>query len=114
MAGFDRLVREWPDALAVPSLSVAVFRHGVLVYSGCFGLARPETAYQTASVGKHFTAALALLLAARGEGPGLDAPVPPFLPELPAPWSRITLRHLLSHTAGVPDAGYDSLDFARD
>jgi D-alanyl-D-alanine carboxypeptidase len=114
MVELDRLLSEWQNASGAPSLSAAVFRRGALLYAGCFGNSRPETIYQTASVGKHFTAALALLLAAHRDGPQLDASVARHLPELPEAWGGITLRHLLSHTAGIPDTGYDSLDLTCD
>jgi CubicO group peptidase (beta-lactamase class C family) len=110
----DRLIHESHRNSGAPSLSAAVFRHGTLLHLTCCGNAHPETLYQTASLGKHFTAALALLLAARGDGPALDAPVARHLPELPRAWTGITLRHLLSHAAGIPDAGYDALDLSRD
>lgn len=109
----DRLVGEWQQTVGAPSLSVAVFRRGTVLHSGYYGDAGPETRYQTASLGKHFAAALALLSAERGDGLTLDAPVTG-LRELPAGWGGITLRQLLSHTAGVPSSGYDSLDFACD
>jgi CubicO group peptidase (beta-lactamase class C family) len=84
-------------------------REGRLIYAGA-----PDTLYQTASLGKHFTAALAILLARSGSGIALDEPVAPLLPELPPDWAAITLRQLLSHTAGVPSAGYNSVDLERD
>ena len=114
MVALDRLVCEWQHTSGAPSLSVAVFWRGAVLHTGCYGNSRPEAVYQTASLGKHFTAALALLLAAHGDGPTLDAPVARHLPELPKVWGGITLRHLFSHTAGIPAAGYDSLDFACD
>jgi CubicO group peptidase (beta-lactamase class C family) len=114
MGALDRLAEEWRRASDAPALSIAVLRRGALLHAGHYGNARPQTVYQTGSLGKQFTAALALLLAARGDGLGLDAVVAPHLPELPPSWSGITLRHLLSHTSGMPDAGYDSLDLARD
>jgi CubicO group peptidase (beta-lactamase class C family) len=114
MVALDRLVCERQQASGVPSLSVGVFRRGAVLHTGCYGNSRPEAVYQTASLGKHFTAALALLLVAQGAGPTLDAPVAQHLPELPEAWGGITLRHLLSHTAGIPAGGYDSLDLACD
>jgi D-alanyl-D-alanine carboxypeptidase len=114
MLALNGLVHEWHCSYGARSLSVALFRHGVLLYAGYEGNAGPQTVYQTASLGKHFTAVLALLLSMHEHGPGLDMPVAQHLSELPAAWSGITLRHLLSHTAGVPAAGYDSLDLSRD
>jgi CubicO group peptidase (beta-lactamase class C family) len=61
------------------------------------------TPTDAASLAKTFTATLVLLL--HGEGIlDLDAPVQHYLPELPYP--DITLRHLLSHSSGLP-AYYD-------
>lgn len=61
------------------------------------------TPADAASLTKTFTATLVLLL--YGEGIlDLDAPVQHYLPELPYP--EITLRHLLSHSSGLP-AYYD-------
>jgi CubicO group peptidase (beta-lactamase class C family) len=65
-------------------------------------------------MGKHFTAAVALLLRATGDLPGLDETITQFLPEVPANWNGITLRHLLSHTAGIPAVGYESLELSSD
>jgi CubicO group peptidase (beta-lactamase class C family) len=115
MAPFERAVDAWQRATPAPSLSVAVFHRGAVIYSGCYGDAVPATVYQTASLGKHFTAALAILLWHRSPDLcSLDTSITPHLPELPQAWEGITLRQLLSHTAGIPDDGYDSLDYSRD
>jgi|GEM_PF-1346223 len=66
------------------------------------------------SVSKACTAALAMMLATDGDAE-LDAPIVAYLPELSAPtggaggrradagWAaQVTLRHLLSHTSGLP------------
>jgi CubicO group peptidase (beta-lactamase class C family) len=111
---YDEFASEWQRAQDAPAVSVAVLRRGALLHAAAYGAASVETTYQTASVGKHFTAALALLLTGAGELPGLDEAVCGVLPELPASWSRITLRQLLAHTAGVPAEGYDSLELASD
>ena len=114
MPAFDNLAHDWQVAEGAPSVSIAVLRRGKLLYAGGCGTGTPETVYQVASLGKHLVAALALLLAESGEGPALDALIGPYLPELPQAWGGITLRHLLSHTAGIPPAGYESLDLTRD
>jgi CubicO group peptidase (beta-lactamase class C family) len=114
MERLDRLIHERHHVSGAPSLSAGVFRHGATLYTASRGNGRPDALYQTASLGKHFTAALALLLRERGDCPTLDAPVAPSLPEIPISWSGITLRQLLSHTAGIPASGYESLDFTCD
>jgi CubicO group peptidase (beta-lactamase class C family) len=67
----------------------------------------PDTPTDGASLAKTFTAALALAL--RDDGRlDLDAPVQRWLPELPYP--DVTLRHLLSHSSGIPVHDYDFFD----
>ncbi len=111
---YDRLVSHWQQANPAPALSAAVFRSGVLLHAAGYGAAPVEAVYQTASLGKHFTAALSLLLSASGELSGLDAPVLRCFPEFRETWQGITFRQLLSHTAGIPAAGYDGLDLSAD
>lgn len=60
--------------------------------------ARPDTVFDLASVTKLFTAALALRAVEDGQL-GLDEPVALHLPGL---HPRLTLRHLLTHTSGLP------------
>ena len=33
----------------------------------------------------------------------LDDPIHQFLPDLPSEWLGVTVRHLLTHTSGIPD-----------
>src|SRR6516165_4987978 len=106
MSKYDDLAEDWRRVQDAPSVSVAVLRRGTLLHCAGYGSATAATTYQTASVGKHFTAALVLLLSAAGELPGLDEPVAHVLAELPDSWNGITLRRLLSHTAGIPADGY--------
>ncbi len=72
-----------------------------------------DTTFQIGSIGKSFTA-LALLQLAQAGRLDLDAPVSTHLPwlALPSRYGPITLRHLLSHTAGLP-AGTDFTPAAR-
>jgi len=62
------------------------------------------------SVTKAFTATVAMVLVADGDLE-LDAPLSDHLPELGELGARLTLRQLLSHTAGLP-TGPDSEDVA--
>jgi D-alanyl-D-alanine carboxypeptidase len=63
---------------------------------------QPRDAMRIASVAKAFSGAVALSLVARGTL-GLDDSIARWLPSLPAPWGRVTLRQLLQHTSGLPD-----------
>ncbi|RQR60348.1 class A beta-lactamase-related serine hydrolase [Burkholderia sp. Bp9125] len=102
---------------------VLVARHGALRYARAVGLAdreagtpmREDTLFRLASVTKPIVTAAAMRLVAAGRI-GLDEPVarwlPEFTPTLPnGRPARITLRHLLSHTAGL---GYRFLEADGD
>ena len=67
----------------------------------------PDTPADGASLAKTFTAALLVTLAGEGRV-DLDASAQRLLPELPYP--AITLRHLLSHSSGIPVLDYDYFD----
>jgi D-alanyl-D-alanine carboxypeptidase len=54
-----------------------------------------------ASVSKAFSGAVALSLVDEGFL-GLDDPVTAWVPKLPPQWGAVTLREVLSHTAGLP------------
>jgi CubicO group peptidase (beta-lactamase class C family) len=69
-----------------------------------------DTAVPVGSVTKAFTATTAMVLVADGDLE-LDAPLSDHLPELGELGGRLTLRQLLSHTAGL-SAGPDSEDVA--
>ena len=60
----------------------------------------PRTRFQIASVSKQFAAVAALLLAESGKL-DLAEPVARWFPGGPPQWQRVTLHHLLTHTAGV-------------
>jgi len=104
----------------VPGLSVLVLKDGKVIKEKGYGTANlehgvpvtPQTVFQSGSIGKTFTAALILLLEQDGKL-RLDDPISRHLPDTPAAWSSITIRHLLSHTSGLGDP-YDVIDFRKD
>lgn len=61
-----------------------------------------ETRFKIFSTSKYLTAIAILRLCETGEM-DLDAPLSRYLAQTPASWSGVTLRHLLSHTSGLPD-----------
>ncbi|HVB09870.1 MAG TPA: serine hydrolase domain-containing protein, partial [Bacillota bacterium] len=124
----ERRMRPAPRPLAermafwgVPGLSVALVDGGRVVATEAFGLAdaasgrpvTPDTLFQAASISKPVTALGVLRLVAEGRL-DLDADVAGYLPswELRAAlpgggWRpRVTLRQLLSHTAGTTVHGF--------
>jgi CubicO group peptidase (beta-lactamase class C family) len=117
----DELVRGEMERQQIPGLAVAVVtRQGIPVLKG-YGLANvehgvpvgTETIFQSGSVGKQFTAALVMTLVEEGKV-ALDQSIREHFPDAPASWQPITVRHLLSHTSGIPDYTTDDFDYRRD
>lgn len=59
-----------------------------------------ESLFNLASLSKQFTAAAILLLASQDKL-DLDDPITKYLPSLP--YSRVTIKNLLTHTSGLPE-----------
>jgi D-alanyl-D-alanine carboxypeptidase len=116
----DRLLKAEIQRQHIPGLSIAVVQNGKIIKEKAYGLANvehqvaatPATIFQSGSIGKQFTAALVMLLVADGKL-NLDASIEQYLPDSPAAWKKITLRHLLTHTSGLPDP-YDKLDLQKE
>ena len=116
-AQIDRLVTDTLRETGVPSASIAVVRGGNLVLARAYGKqcercgpADARLPYQIASVSKQFTAAALLLLEDEGKL-SLDDSVAYYLPGITG-GERITLRQLLSHTAGLQDFWPQDYSFA--
>ena len=61
----------------------------------------PSTKFRLGSITKQFTAAAILLLEERGKLKAED-PVKKYLPDAPTAWDKVTVFHVLTHTAGIP------------
>jgi CubicO group peptidase (beta-lactamase class C family) len=61
---------------------------------------RPDTSFELASVSKPFTALAIMMLKERGKL-SYDDRLTRYFPELPYP--GVTIRHMLTHTAGLPE-----------
>lgn len=118
----DDFVRAQMERQKIPGLSLAVCRDGNLVKAQGYGLAnvehkvpaKPETVFQSGSVGKQFTATAVMLLVEAGKL-GLDDPITKYFEGAPAAWNGITVRHLLTHTSGIKDwEGEKDIDYRRD
>ncbi|MFD0357315.1 serine hydrolase domain-containing protein [Streptomyces sp. NPDC127110] len=83
-------------------LQVAAYRDGRPLAEACAGLPGPDTLVHAFSVGKGCTATLVHVLAERGLI-DYDAPVARYWPAFGAHGKAgITVRHALTHTAGIP------------
>jgi len=93
----------------IPGLSLAVAKDGKPLYVKSYGVAtlehpvktQPNTVYQIGSIGKQFTA-VAVMMLANEHKLDLDDPLSKYLPEVPASWSKVTLRTMLNHQSGIP------------
>jgi D-alanyl-D-alanine carboxypeptidase len=93
----------------LPGAAVVVVLDGAVVHSKAYGLASvelglantPRTNFRLASVSKSFTALLVLQLVEQGRV-RLDDPLEKYVPGVVG-GDRMTIHHLLSHTAGMPD-----------
>jgi CubicO group peptidase (beta-lactamase class C family) len=111
---FEPLVRA--DA---PGLAVLVRRDGKTAFERGYGVRDlrsreridPATSFRLASVSKQFTAMAVMLLVRDGKLRYDDA-LTDVLPAFPAYGRAITIRHLLTHTSGLPD--YEDLMAAAE
>jgi len=105
----------------VPGVAVAVVDHEKVVKAAGYGHAnvehdvpvRPETIFQSGSLGKQFTAAAVMTLVEEGKL-ALDDSIAKYFPEAPEAFRPITVRHLLTHTSGIPDYTEGTIDLRRD
>ena len=117
----ERYVRAELARQNIPGLSLAILRGDSVLLSRGYGYANVElralasdsTIYQSGSVGKQFTAAAVVMLAEEGRL-SLDDSITHYFPKPPRAWRGITIRHLLTHTSGIPDYADSTLDLRRD
>lgn len=97
--------------------NVLISERGRVIYEKSFGYADAAsrkpldagTIFLVGSVAKTFTATAVLILKERGRL-ALDDSVTKYLPEFP--YRSVTLRHLLSHTSGIPE--YQSEEIIKE
>ncbi len=93
-----------------PGLAVMVRKSGRTIFQRGYGVRDlrtfhkidPRTDFRLASFTKQFTAMAVMLLVHDGKL-RYDQPITEIFPEFPAYGKSITIRHLLTHTAGLPD-----------
>jgi CubicO group peptidase (beta-lactamase class C family) len=115
-----RLVQAEMKAQKIPGLALLVSREGKPIRAEGYGLSNvelevpvtPETLFQSGSVGKQFTATAVMMLVEQG-AIGLDDPLAKYFPQSPNWWAQVTIRELLSHTAGFTDYP-KSFDYRKD
>ena len=94
----------------IPGIGLAVVRNGKTIKAQGYGLANielsvpasAETIFEIGSITKQFTATAVMLLVEEGRL-SLDDPISKYFPEAPPALTGVTIRHLLTHTSGIPD-----------
>jgi CubicO group peptidase (beta-lactamase class C family) len=116
----DEYVRTEMKKQKIPGLSMAIIRNNQIVYGQGYGYSnvehqvpvKLETIFQSGSMGKQFIAMAIMILVERGEVE-LDERVKEYIEDVPKGWKNITVRHLLTHTAGTGDYP-DDFDYRAD
>jgi CubicO group peptidase (beta-lactamase class C family) len=106
----DSIARDAMGRKVLAGMVVVAMHGSDTLLARAYGWAEPENdvrmtvahVYQLASITKQFTAAAILTLVQDGRV-DLDAPINRYLPDAPIQGRTITVRQLLSHTAGIPD-----------
>jgi len=94
----------------IPGLSLAIVRDSKVVRATGYGFANVElsvpaaenTVYQIGSITKQFTATMVMMLVVENKV-RLDDKITARISNLPASWSDVTIRQLLTHTSGIKD-----------
>jgi CubicO group peptidase (beta-lactamase class C family) len=106
----DQYVQGEMQKLHIPGVALLIARDGKIVRAQGYGLSnvelqvpvKPETVFQSGSLGKQFAATAVMMLVEEGKIK-LDDPLTKYFKEAPATWNQVTVRQLLSHTAGFGD-----------
>jgi CubicO group peptidase (beta-lactamase class C family) len=110
-AGITRAIEEELRETRAPGAAVAIVHEGRLVYLRGFGVrsleertpVTPDTLFRLGSTTKMMTALVALDTAGKGQV-GVEVPVRTYLKDLRPALGKVTLRQLLTHTAGMREA----------
>lgn len=108
--GVDEIAEAAMKRYTTPGLGIAVMQRGQFKAKAYYGLANVElnvpvsesTLFEMGSVAKVVTAAAVMTLVEGGKV-SLDDSVRKYVTEFPAEWDDIKIRHLLTHTSGLPE-----------
>ena len=104
----DDYVRGQMEDHRIPGLALEIVQGGKASKTAAYGLADLEqkvpvstnSVFEIGSITKQFTAAGILLLQQNGRL-SVDDKISIFLKAIPASWTDVTIRHLLTHTSGI-------------
>ena len=107
----DAYITQQMQARRIPGVAVAVVENGQVTLKKAYGIANLETdtpvktnsVFELASITKQFTATAIMMLVEEGKVK-LDDLISAYIERTPESWRRITVKHLLTHTAGLGGA----------
>ena len=115
------LIQAEIEKASISAASLTVARHGAVALARGFGYVKPgsseevtaDSVFLLASISKPISICALMLLVERGEV-GLNDPVQIHLPEFEGEHKQdVLVRHLLSHTSGMPDMLPENLELRK-
>lgn len=115
-AVIEQLVQSEMTSRGIPGLQLTVVRQGKIIFTRAYGQANIETStpvteqttFPINSISKAVAGVAAMQLVEAGKL-DLDAPITTYLETLPAAWSGITVRNILTHMSGLAEISDDNL-----
>ena len=106
----DGRVRAYMKHEHIPGALIAAVSKGKVLHLKTYGLANVElrvpvtdsTVFEIGSISKQFVAAVTMQLVEE-QKIDLDDAIDKYIAGLPGEWLGVTIRHLLTHTSGIPD-----------
>ena len=94
----------------VPGIAVGIYSRGKVLLAKGYGMSnvelsvpvKPETVFQSGSIGKQFASAAVMMLVEDGKV-SLDDSITKYFTDAPAAWKPILVKNLLSHTSGLSE-----------
>lgn len=107
----DQYIEYIMESQKIPGLALAITHNGKVIKKKTHGLASIEykvpitdsSAFWLASISKHFTATTIMQLYEKGII-DIEDEIENYLPDTPLIWKGITIKHLLTHTSGLPSS----------
>lgn len=132
ISSIDKYVAAEMAKERIPGAEVGIYSRGQILLAKGYGLAdveldvpvKPETIFQSGSVGKQFVSAAVMMLVEEGKV-SLDDSITKYFPDAPASWGPVLIKNMLSHTSGLAEYETDErtapngplyirLDFTED
>ncbi len=106
----DAYILEKMQQYQIPGIAISVLKNNVVIKETTFGVSNLDhevpvtnkTVFPIASMDKQITATCIMMLYEQNKIK-LTNTIGLYLDSVPTSWSQIQVRHLLSHTSGLPD-----------